>query len=131
MDREGIANVELVLLQSLEGLSALPEADFFYSVITLQHNPPPIQRFILDAVIGKLRPGGGFLFQTQTYHPDYRFEIENYLKSPVDRMDMHSLPMHAVMEVLAAHGCTVREVMQDFWTGRLGSHTFFGLAGSA
>ena len=128
VEREGVGNIEFRLLTSLDQLAQIGSVDFFYSVITLQHNPPPIQHIILDEVIETLNPGGAFLFQTQTHHPDYAFDVTSYLQSSVDDMDMHSLPMHEIMRLLAGNGCTVLEVQQDFWTGRFGSHTFFGLA---
>ena len=129
--REGLGNIEFRLLTSLDELSALAGADFFYSVITLQHNPPPIQSIILGELLGGLNAGGAFLFQTQTHHADYSFDVSAYLRSAVDEMDMHSLPMHEIMRLLTDRGCTVLEAQQDFWTGRFGSHTFFGLSRAA
>lgn len=43
-------------------------------------------------------------------------------------MDMHSLPMHVILELIENCGCRVREVSADMHTGRFGSYTFFGLA---
>jgi 2-polyprenyl-3-methyl-5-hydroxy-6-metoxy-1,4-benzoquinol methylase len=127
-EREGLSNIEFRLLTSLDEIRAMGGVDFFYSVITLQHNPPPIQAMILDAVLKNLNPGGAFLFQTQTYHREYGFDVDRYLASALDNMDMHSLPMHEVMRLLNLNRCMALEVMQDFWTGRFGSHTFFGLS---
>lgn len=124
-----INNIEFRLIGSLLDIKALDRCDFFYSVITLQHNPPPVQYYILDSILQKINSGGGFLFQTQTYNCEYQFIIADYLKSPTDDMDMHSLPMFEILDLLKRHGCWVKEVMEDAWTGRFGSHTFFGLAG--
>jgi SAM-dependent methyltransferase len=123
-----LSNVECALLESPEQIEKLPEFDFFYSTIVLQHNPPPIQKLQLDQLLGKLRVGGGFLFQTQTYYPGYKFIVDEYLASAVEIMDMHSLPMHEVLRVIEKHGHKLREVAADMWTGRTGSHTFFGVA---
>jgi SAM-dependent methyltransferase len=127
-ERERLSNVKGVLLETPEQLAELPAFDFFFSTIVLQHNPPPIQKLQLDQMLGKLREGGGFLFQTQTHHPGYRFAVDEYLASPVDTMEMHSLPMHEVLRVIEKHGHNLREVVADMWTGRYGSHTFFGVA---
>jgi hypothetical protein len=127
-DRAGLDNIEFRLLTSLDDLAAIGGVDFFYSVITLQHNPPPIQHAILDAVLGKLNLGGGFLFQSQTFHESYSFVVDDFLNAGADTMDMHSLPMHHTMRLLLKHGCAVQHVMEDSWTGRFGSHTFFGLS---
>ena len=43
-------------------------------------------------------------------------------------MDVHSLPMHEVLRLIEKHGLSIREVAIDGWTGRYGSHTFFGVA---
>jgi SAM-dependent methyltransferase len=127
-ERRGLANIECRLLRSPEDLSLLPEVDFVYSVIALQHNTPPIQKLLLDILLGKIRDGGGFLFQTQTFYHNDAFDVDSYLKSPVDVMDVHSLPMHEILRLIEHHGLSLREVASDHWTGRHGSHTFFGVA---
>jgi SAM-dependent methyltransferase len=131
-ERAGLTNIECVLLASPGQLSRQLRGwggmDFFYSVITLQHSQPPVQAYMLDILLSRLRRGGGFLFQTQTYYPGYRFSAEEHLASHVDAMDMHSLPMHEVLRLIEKHGHAVREVIEDMWTGRPGSHTFFGQA---
>jgi SAM-dependent methyltransferase len=127
-EKAGLSNIECMLLQSPEDITRLEAVDFFYSVIALQHSPPPIQKYMLDILLSKLRVGGGFLFQTQTYYPLYAFSIEEHLASSAEVMDMHSLPMHEALRLIDKHGHRIQEVMEDMWTGRNGSHTFFGLA---
>lgn len=122
----GLTNVETVLLTSPEDIANLPAFDVFFSMIVLQHNPPPIQKYTLDTLLKKLRPGGAFCFQLQTFAPSYKFEIEQFLISPVDTMDMHSLPMHEVLDLLRRHRLDIWEVAADEFTGRFGSYTFFG-----
>ncbi|MGA8169377.1 MAG: class I SAM-dependent methyltransferase [Methylocystis sp.] len=126
--RCGLSNIECLLLRSPDDLLHLPDVDFVYSVIALQHNTPPIQKLLLDMLLGKIGDGGGFLFQTQTFYHNDAFDIEEYLKSPVDVMDVHSLPMHEILRLIEHHGLSLREVAGDHWTGRYGSHTFFGVA---
>jgi 2-polyprenyl-3-methyl-5-hydroxy-6-metoxy-1,4-benzoquinol methylase len=129
-DRLGLANIECRLLQSPDDLCGLREFDFFFSTIVLQHNPPPIQKLLLDVLLGKIRDGGGFLFQTQTWNRGYSFEVDKYLATPVETMDIHCLPMHEALRLIEKHGLGVREVAIDSWTGLWGSHTFFGCAPS-
>ncbi len=126
--RRGLSNIECRLLLSPDDLSQLPDVDFVYSVIALQHNTPPIQKFMLDMLLSKIKNGGGFLFQTQTFYHDDAFDVETYLNSPINEMDVHSLPMHEILRIIENHGLSVREVAWDLWTGRHGSHTFFGVA---
>jgi len=128
-ETEGLTNVETFLLRSVSDLKSLPDFEFLFSLIVLQHDPPPVQKFILDLLFGKISKGGGFLVQTQTFDPDYQFELENYLASaPSANMEMHSLPMHQIMALAEKHRLTVREVLTDNITGRFGSHTFFASA---
>jgi len=127
-EQEGIANIEHRLLSSPDELKSLAPFDFMYSSMVLQHNPPPIQKYQLDAMLKNLRPEGAFLFQTQCFYPNYTFIIEEYLSSSPETMDMHSLPMPAILKVLERHGCRLREISADMCTSRAGSYTFFGLA---
>jgi SAM-dependent methyltransferase len=124
---EGLKNVEFVLIDSLAKFKFDKNIDFFFSIISIQHNPPPLQYHIIDQAIRSLMSGGSFLFQTQTFCEGYQFSVKGYLDHPPDKMDMHSLPMPEILTLLARNGCLVKEVMEDFWTGRFGSHTFFGV----
>lgn len=122
---EGVANVELIQLCDLAALGELPEVDVFFSVIVLQHNSPPIQTAMLDAILAKIRPGGGCLFQTVTNRTGYSFDADAYIATPAGGMEMHALPQSAVLALLQRHGLQVREVVMDSWTGDYGSYTFF------
>ncbi len=124
------SNVDLILLRDLEQLEETRNFDFFYSLIVLQHNPPPIMARMLRIILKNLRPGGGFLFQIPTHSPGYRFIAELYLESydPVgDSFEMHVLPMHVVLGIIEEVGGRVKEVLADGFSGGQGSHTFFGV----
>lgn len=125
---ESLDHIDCMLLRTLPELNDLPELDFFYSLIVLQHNPPPIQKYILEAILPKIRPGGGFLFQTQIFDENYRFDIESYLRSDVGEMDMHCLPMAEVSRLIDKAGLQILEVVEDGRSGRAGSYAFFGIA---
>ena len=123
----GIKNIEFILMQSPAEVADLPSVDFFYSTIVLQHNSPPVQKFTLDCMLSKIKPGGGFFFQTQTYTLGYKFDVDEFLATPLNTMDMHCLPMHEIFRLVEKHHLSIREVLMDYWTGNYGSHTFFGI----
>jgi SAM-dependent methyltransferase len=125
-----VDNVSFLLLHQIEQLSDVEDFDFFFSVIVLQHNPPPIIAHILRMVLKKLRARGKFFFQVPSNPPGYQFSTSAYLESasPVGQgFEMHALPMYAVLEIIEQSGCKIKEVMADNWSGTYGSHTYFGV----
>lgn len=127
MAEQGVTNVTPRQISTLSDFENLPEFDFFYSIIVLQHNSPPIQKAILDAILGKIRPGGGALFQIPTDLLNYTFDAESYLASKDEVMEVHALPRHVVFELLAKHGLEIRDVAADGFTGLYGSETFYAV----
>jgi SAM-dependent methyltransferase len=125
MDKLGIKNVETVLLESPGQLAELGAFDFFYSVIVLQHNPPPIQKSLLENVLKNVRYGGGCLFQTCGSLRGYSFSPEAYLQTKEDVMDIHCLPKPVVLRLLHENRLQVRDVEMDPWVGAFGSYTYF------
>jgi SAM-dependent methyltransferase len=126
---EQVENVSWLLLRDLEQLQEVEEFDFFYSIIVLQHNPPPVIARLLQTILNKLRSGGGFFFQVPTQPPGYSFSTAGYLERPNlvgTSYEMHALPMHAVLDIIAEAGGRIKEVMLDTTSGAPGSHTFFG-----
>jgi len=126
MQRRGITNVHLVQLGKFDDLRSLPQVDFLYSFIVLQHNPPPVQRALLDALLGKIRAGGQVLFQIPTDLEGYRFSADQYLGTEDVGMEIHALPRAEVLRLMADHGLTVFDVVPDTFVGAYGSDTFFG-----
>ncbi len=57
---------------------------------------------------------GGFFFQTQTFYHDDAFDVETYLNSPIEEMDVHSLPMHEILGIIG-------KSRAEHSRGRLGS----------
>lgn len=125
-----VHNVSLVLLQDLKQLQQTEEIDFFYSILVLQHNPPPVIAKMLQIALHKLRPGGSFLFQVPNQVPGYTFGIDAYLDRPTQAgasYEMHALPMRVVLDIIAEANARTKEVMLDVMSGGFGSHTFFGV----
>ena len=125
MAEEGITNVETRLISDFNDFREVPEYDVLFSVIVLQHNPPPVQRFILQSLFSKMRSGGGAVFQIPTFIPGYTFSAQDYLSQPDVEIEMHALPTAVVLEELRANQLSVLDFAPDPFTGLLGSHTFF------
>jgi 2-polyprenyl-3-methyl-5-hydroxy-6-metoxy-1,4-benzoquinol methylase len=117
LESEGSSNVKTILLTSPDELSKFGPIDFFYSIIVLQHNPPPVQKAMLQQIFSQLNPRGSCLFQTPHSLPGYRFVGAEALKEPERIMDMHCLPKEAVLNVFRDHGLQLLDVAPDPWTG--------------
>ena len=126
-EQKRIKNIDFFLLRNLEDLKKIPRFEMFFSMIALQHNPPPIQRLILETLLSKIYPGGGAIFQTLTHKKNYKFSVSDYIKSNSSGMEMHCLPMPEIFSLFTANKIIPKEVIPDNWTGELGSHTFYGL----
>jgi SAM-dependent methyltransferase len=116
--RDGITNVELQRLTAPESFVSLPEADLVYSVVVLQHNPPPLIDLMVQGLLRALKPGGIACFQVPTYRLGYRFSVSDYLATVPSREDleMHVLPQQRVLEIAQGQACDVLEVLDDGWT---------------
>ena len=129
LQREGVNNIGLLLLRDIDQLEQVEDFDFFYSIMVLQHNPPPIIARMLQIILRKLRRGGSFFFQVPTLIPEYGFEAGAYLNTSAAESgyEMHALPMHAVLDIIVEAGARIKEVMADARSGGPGSHVFFGI----
>ena len=116
---QGSSNVEFHRLLGVDSIDALPAFDLFFSVIVLQHNPPPVIAAILDRIFARLRPGGVAYFQVPTYRADYSFRLEEYLREDFGKgaMEMHVLPQRDVLRIARRHGLDLLEVIEDPYTG--------------
>lgn len=124
---EGVTNVDLKLMSNPLDFGALPEFDFFFSIIVLQHNPPPVQKFILEAILRRVAPGGAALFQIPTAMADYHFNVAEYLDASHTAMEMHSLPTAVVLDTIREAGLVVRDVAPDPFIGIMGSNSFYAV----
>lgn len=102
----------------------------FFSMIVLQHNPPPLIAYILMQVLTNLAPGGLALFQVPTYQLGYSFRVEDYLNQPIGEepeIEMHVLPQGEILKIVYATGCRLVEIREDGFTGDPEgvSNTFF------
>lgn len=114
-DMMGIGNARLMLLGDF--LAAKPEFDVFFSILSLQHSPPPVMQHLLQVCLERLQPGGYAFFQLPCYLNDYEFRLSDYLSNAVsgveapERMEMHALPQVRVFRTLAEAGLVTAEVL--------------------
>jgi cyclopropane fatty-acyl-phospholipid synthase-like methyltransferase len=129
LERFGVSNANLKLISELRDYNTLPKHDVFFSEMVLQHNPPPLQYFLIQKVLESLNPGGVFLFQTITHHQTYSFDADNYLSWQHDNgFEMHALPMRYIMKLLRENGLFLMDVLKDDLGGfNVDSYTFFGV----
>ena len=121
------SRVEYARVGSSTDLSRLKHVDFFYSVIVLQHNPPPIIASILEAAFEGLNRNGIAFFQVPTRRPDgYSFRVADYLRSDGDgHMEMHAIDQAAVFRLAQRYGVRPVEVQPDRCADRAGLSTTF------
>jgi 2-polyprenyl-3-methyl-5-hydroxy-6-metoxy-1,4-benzoquinol methylase len=116
----GAKNVSLIQMKSLNTLAELEPVDLFYSVIALQHNPPPLIFAMLQMIFGKIRRGGFVNFQVTVALPGYRFVVDEYLSRIEKRdneMEMHVLPQVHLFDLLDKSGFRILDAQQDRWAG--------------
>lgn len=115
-----IGNAEFRCIETLDDFDDLPEFDLFYSLIVLQHNPPPLIERILDRVFNKMKRGGVGYFQLPTYRSDYAFSVGSYLSAGAlnDDMEMHYLPQERVFALMEKHSVSAIQIFEDDCTGR-------------
>ena len=108
---------------------ALEPCDFFYSIIVLQHNPPPVILELVRIALRALKPGGIAVFQVPTYIVGYRFRLSEWLATDHGfDMQMHCVPQRAVLEIISAATCQLLSVREDGWSSAqdgIVSNTFF------
>ncbi len=116
---EKIANAEFGHLGRVRDIQVLPKVDLVYSIIVLQHNPPPMISQIIHGFLGALNPGGVAFFQVPTYRAGYAFHLRDYLGGDAreQKMEMHVLPQRQVFEIVRQEGARVLEVIEDILTG--------------
>jgi len=115
---ENVSNVSLHHLKRVRDVEELPKVDVAFSILVLQHNPPPVIGFLVEALIRSLSPGGVAFLQVPTYRLGYTFSVADYLAEQVSQgVEMHVLPQRMIFEIVQSAGARVLEVIDDNWTG--------------
>ncbi len=119
VDKLRAKGVELRLLPDF--LARGDKFDAFYSVIALQHNPPPVIADLLRACLGKLNPDGIGCFQLVCSLFDYEFRLRDYLRRPhANEMEMHAFPQHKLFNLIESQSCDLLEIWPDGRAGNIG-----------
>jgi SAM-dependent methyltransferase len=118
LSNQNVNNVEFIHWEDPRALYQLPSVDAILSVIVLQHNPPPLIRWILQNLLTCLNPGGVAYIQIPSYRNGYLFEVERYLQTPQpNTLEMHFLPQQQIFSVIEESGCICLEVREDGMVG--------------
>jgi SAM-dependent methyltransferase len=107
LEVQGRKNIDFLLARSPRDLDALPPSDAVFSIMVLQHNPPPVMARILASLFRLVNPGGVVYVQVPVHKRGYRFALDEYLATPAHpgEMEMHVLPQHVVFALAAEGGC--------------------------
>ena len=127
MTHLGIKNADLIQIRHVRDIENLGTFDGFFSRIVLQHNPPPVQRFILDRILRSITHGGVACFQTVVGGKGYAYSAQLHLRGALsDDFEMHALPMRHIFEILSRLGFRVLDVFRELSGGyNVASYTFF------
>lgn len=119
LKRKEFQNVALRHIATPNDVAQLEKVDLVYSVIVLQHNPPPIIAMIVRGLLMSLNPGGIAYFQVPTYQRGYYFSCTGYLTNFGEKkgMEMHVLPQAEVFNIADQADAQVLEIFEDSWTG--------------
>ena len=110
-NRNNISNAQFITLQN--AIEQNIEFVICFSMIVLQHNPPPVMLYLLNYFLSKLRVGGFAYFQLPCHIHEYSFEVDRYLvgEGKRDMMEMHALPQNYVFEALYQNGLQPHKVL--------------------
>jgi SAM-dependent methyltransferase len=113
--RNGKVNIRYEHMSSLSIIDKLPMCDALYTVIVLQHNPPPVMRFMLDRLLKRVNPGGVAFFQVPVLTPGYSYTARKHLSRPATGLEQHVLPQREVFGLLSENGFHILEALPDCW----------------
>lgn len=108
------------LLRTFEDLDSVPKVDVFVSFIVLQHNPPPVQRRLLETAFSRLRPGGVAVFQLVAGALDYRFDASTPVSRDRSGIEMHCLPFDLLLTVIRDSQMECLDIEMDDWASAFG-----------
>ena len=118
--------IEPIHLRTLGDVDALPKVDYCFSMLTLQHNPPPVIAYLVTALLNRLTEGGVAVLHVPIHHPFYRFDLAEYMTSETagSAMEMHILPREDLRTCVLAAGCTIRDSVNLGYTKGIYSEVF-------
>jgi SAM-dependent methyltransferase len=95
------------------------EFDLAYSLIAMQHNPPPVMAHMLRVLLRSLAPGGLALVHLPTAPAieGYAFSVDAYLEAVHPKMEMHALPRDVIFDLARDEGVAVVWARYTDWCG--------------
>lgn len=118
--------IKTIHLENLDDLCNLPRFDYCFSLITLQHNPPPLIAYTISTLLERLNHGGIAALHVPIHDPFYRFDLSKYLSSVTagSAMETHILPREDLRKCIARSGCTIRDSVGTAYTKGIYSEIF-------
>jgi SAM-dependent methyltransferase len=118
MRDQNIENVQCLHWSDPRQVQGLKAVDAVHSVITLQHNSPPVMAWLLKNLLRALNIGGVAYIQIPTYKNGYLFEAGRYLEtSQPNSLEMHFLPQFEVFKIIEDSDCICLEIREDGMVG--------------
>jgi ADP-heptose:LPS heptosyltransferase/GT2 family glycosyltransferase/tetratricopeptide (TPR) repeat protein/SAM-dependent methyltransferase len=114
-ERMGKANIRYEHMSSFSMIDALPACDALYTIIVLQHNPPPVMRLMLERLLRRVNPGGVAYFQVPVFTPGYSYSVTQHLSQEANGIEQHVLPQHEVFSLLSTNDFDILEALPDCW----------------
>jgi SAM-dependent methyltransferase len=99
--------------------------ELFYSLLVLQHNPPPLSIYLLKLGLSQLAVGGVAVIQIPYFIEGYNFQENAYFQERRHLMEMHAIPQHMILDAAAEEACRTRLVMEDGRVGPMGRSATF------
>lgn len=128
LQEKNIHNVTFEHWKSPQEIRNMPKVDAIHSLITFQHNPPPVMAWMLKTTLENLNHGGVAFIQIPTYKTGYLFEAERYMHSTKQNsMEMHFFPQQIIFDLIKKTNCQLLEVREDAMVGsedKMLSNTF-------
>ena len=126
---EGVAGSSHVDFQLLpEWLEGVDRYDAAFSVIVLQHNPPPLIVELTRAILSRLNPGGVAWLQIPHTLYEYDYTVAGHLaqiEAGTEEMEMHFLPQAEMFRLIEETGCRLRGALADGRAGTAGLSTTY------
>jgi 2-polyprenyl-3-methyl-5-hydroxy-6-metoxy-1,4-benzoquinol methylase len=117
----GIKNIDFKKIQTISDIDKIGECDFIFSLIVLQHNPPPIIAAIIKKIFYRIKHNGIAMFQVPVNIDGYSFSTKEYLAKidNINEMEMHALPQKVILELGRNYSCCPLEIFDDNSTGNI------------
>lgn len=118
MQSKNIKNINFLWFKNLVDIENIPRFDLFFSVIVLQHNPPPIISYFLENILTALNNNGIAIFQVPVYLHNYNFTVKAYLENrekflhDSGQYEVHAIRQPDLYGLLKKHNCELLETYE-------------------